>query len=151
MRRDVNFTGKTNPGPRQFYQSQDQHFGFARFTYAPLSKLQLFASYENLYTRLIGNSLPSPDSKIGQANATASNDPTQYRADSGSVQPAAIYMFGGDYTITSNLLFSARYGYLFSNAEDRGKPTGVRHYIESGSRRERTPTSHRTLSSSSTP
>lgn len=133
MRRDVNFTGKVNPGPRQFYQSQDTHYGFARLEYAPLSKLRLFASYQNLYTRLIGNSLPNPDSLIGQANGTASNDPTQYRADSGQVQPAALYIFGGDYTISPHLLFSARYGYLFSNAEDRGKPTGVRHFMDQGS------------------
>jgi hypothetical protein len=133
LRRDVNFTGKTNPGPRQFYQSQNQQYGFARLEYAPFSKLRLFASYENLSTRLVGNSLPSPDSLLGQGNGTASNDPTQYRADSGSVQPAELYIFGGDYTVTSHLLFSARYGYLFSNAEDRGKPTGVRHFLESGS------------------
>jgi hypothetical protein len=133
QRRDVNFTGKVNPGPRQFYQNQDQHYGFARLEYSPFSKLRLFASYENLYLRLTGNSLPSPDSLLGQGNGTASNDPTQYRADSGSVQPAAIYTFGGDYIITSHLLFSARYGYLFNNAEDRGKPTGVRHFLDSGS------------------
>jgi len=133
QRRDVNFTGATNPGPRTFYQSQDQHYGFARFDYAPVSKLRLFASWEDLFTRLTGNTLPNPDSKNGQVNSSASTDPATFRTDSGQVSPAAIYSFGGDYTVTSNLLASVRYGYLYSNAEDRGKPTGVRYLFDNGS------------------
>jgi hypothetical protein len=132
MRRDANFT-KTNPGPRSFYQSQDQHYGFARLDYSPISKLRLFASWEDLYTRLIGNSLPNPDSKTGQTNSSSTTDPTTFRADSGQVSPAAIYSFGGDYTITSNLLLSVRYGYLYNNAEDRGKTTGVKDLFDTGS------------------
>jgi len=133
LRRDVNFVGATNPGPRALYQSQDQHYGFARLDYAPLSKLRVFASWYDLYTRLIGNSLPNPDSKLGQANSTATNDPTQYRADSGQVIPASIYLFGADYTVTSRFLLSVRYGYLYNNASDRGKPTGIRYLMDQGS------------------
>lgn len=133
LRRDVTFTG-VNPGPRTFYQNQDQHYGFARFDYSPISKVRVFASWEDLYTRLTGNSMPNPDSKTGQVNSTATNDPNTYRADSGYVAPAAIYAFGGDYTITSRLLASVRYGYLYNNQEDRGKPTGIRYlFDQSGS------------------
>ncbi|HEX7158432.1 MAG TPA: carboxypeptidase regulatory-like domain-containing protein, partial [Edaphobacter sp.] len=132
MRRDVTFT-KTNPGPRSFYQSQDQHYGFARLDYSPISKLRLFGSWEYLYTRLVGNNLPNPDSKTGQTNSSSTTDPTTFRADSGQVSPGAIYAFGGDYTITSNLLLSVRYGYLYNNAEDRGKTTGVKDVFDTGS------------------
>ncbi len=132
LRRDVNFT-KTNPGPRSFYQTQNQYYGFARLDYAPTSKLRLFASWEDLYTRVVGNSLPNPDSKIGQTNSSSTTDPTTFRADSGQVIPAAVYAFGGDYTITPKLLLSVRYGYLFSNAEDRGKTTGVKYNLDQGS------------------
>src|SRR5262249_38089992 len=116
-----------------FYQTQNQYYGFARVDYAPISKLRLFASWEDLYTRLVGNTLPTPDSKLGQVNSNATSDPTTFRADAGQVIPAAIYAFGADYTITSNLLLSARYGYLFNNAEDRGKPTGVRALFDTPS------------------
>ncbi len=132
LRRDVNFTG-TNPGPRSFYQTQNQYYGFARLDYAPTSKLRLFASWEDLYTRVTGNSLPTPDSKNGQTNSNSTTDPTTFRADSGQVIPAAVYAFGGDYTITPRLLLSVRYGYLYSNAEDRGKTTGVKAVMEAGS------------------
>jgi Carboxypeptidase regulatory-like domain/TonB dependent receptor len=132
LRRDVNFT-KTNPGPRSFYESQNQYYGFARLDYAPTSKLRLFASWEDLYTRVVGNNLPTPDSKIGQTNSNATTDPTTFRPDSGQVIPAAVYAFGGDYTITPRLLLSVRYGYLFSNAEDRGKTTGVKYNLDTGS------------------
>ncbi len=129
VRRTVLFTGKVNPGLRDMYASQDQHYGFARLDYAPLSKLRLFSSWQDLYTRQIG-SLPNPDSKSGhQVNTSASVDPTTIRADTGTVSPAAIYAFGGDYTVTSNILLSARYGYTYSNTEDRGKPIGVRYII----------------------
>jgi len=129
VRRSVLFTGKVNPGLRDMYASQDQHYGFVRLDYAPLSKLRLFASWQDLYTRQIG-SLPNPDSKAGnQVNTSASLDPSTIRPDTGTVAPAAIYAFGADYTVTSNLLISGRYGYVYSNSEDRGKPIGVRYLL----------------------
>ncbi len=132
LRRDVSFTA-ANPGPRQFYQNQDQHYGFARFDYGPISKLRLFASWEDLYTRLTGNSLPGADSKLGQFNSSSTTDPATFRADSGVVSPAAIYAFGADYTLTSKTLVTARYGYLYNDSQDRGKPVGVRDFFENGS------------------
>jgi hypothetical protein len=132
LRRDVTFKA-TNPGPRSFYQSQNQYYGLARLDYAPISKLRLFASWENLYTRLVGNTLPNPDSITGQVNSNGTSDPNTFRADAGQVIPAAVYAFGADYTITSNLLLSVRYGYLYNNASDRGKPTGVRALFDTGS------------------
>jgi Carboxypeptidase regulatory-like domain len=125
-RRTVNFTG-VNPGPRDFNTSQDAHYGFARLDYAPISKLNLFAGWENAYTRLTGSSLPNPDSKIGQKNSSATTDPTTFRQDTGSVNPASVYIFGADYTINSHTLISARYGYTYANSEDRGKPIGTRY------------------------
>jgi hypothetical protein len=129
VRRNVLFTGKVNPGVRDMYASQDQHYGFSRLDYTPFSKLRLFGSWENLYTRQIG-SLPNPDSISGnQVNTSASVDPTTIRPDTGTVNPASIYAFGGDYVITSNLLVSARYGYTYANSEDRGKPIGLRYVV----------------------
>ncbi|HEY4355348.1 MAG TPA: carboxypeptidase regulatory-like domain-containing protein [Acidobacteriaceae bacterium] len=132
LRRGATFTG-TNPGPRLFYESQDTHYGFARFDYSPVSKLRLFASWENLYSRLTGSSLPNPDSKTGQLNSSSTTDPTTFRADTGSVSPAAIYAFGADYTITSRLLASVRYGYLYNDSQDRGKTSGIKDVFDTSS------------------
>ncbi|MGO4515614.1 carboxypeptidase regulatory-like domain-containing protein [Terriglobus sp. 2YAB30_2] len=125
VRRDATFTG-TNPGPRQFYQNTDTHLGLLRFDYSPFSKLRLFANWQNAYQRSIGQ-LPNPQSKIGQANSSAGTDPTTFRADTGTASPGSIYSFGGDYTITSNTLISARYGYTFSNTHTLGSPSGLRY------------------------
>ena len=131
VRRNVLFTGKVNPGVRDMYASQDQHYGFTRLDYTPFSKLRLFGSWEYLYSRQIG-SLPNPDSISGnQVNTSASVDPTTIRPDTGTVNPASVYAFGGDYVITSNLLVSARYGYTYANSEDRGKPIGLRYLLSS--------------------
>jgi hypothetical protein len=132
QRRDVNFTFPANPGPRAFYTSQDTHFAYTRLDYTPFSKLRLFAGWEYSMARLTGNSLPNPDSKLGQKNSSASSDPASFRADTGTVNPAAFYLFGGDYVINSRALVSVRYGYTYADSQDRGKPTGIRYaYLSS--------------------
>lgn len=129
IRRGVNFTGKVNPGFRTFYSSTDTHYGFTRLDYSPISKVRLYASWENLYARQIGL-LPNPDGKDPtQVNTSASLDPTTIRQDTGSVNPNAVYSFGADYTVTSNLLVSSRYGYLYQDSQDRGKPVGLRYLL----------------------
>lgn len=128
-RRTVNFT-KVSPGPRDFYTTQDTDYAFGRLDYAPFSKLTLFAAWENSFARVIGNTLPQPDSKNGQVNASAGSDPASFRPDTGTVNPASVYVFGGDYVVTPRLLLSARYGYTYSNSGDRGKPTGIQYLYQ---------------------
>lgn len=124
IRRNVNFTG-TNPGPRSFYMSSDTHYALARLDYSPFSKLRLFASWQNGYSRNVG-ALPNPDSLVGQRNANSTTDPTTFRADTGTVNPLGLYTFGGDYTLSSNTLVSIRYGYFYLDTHDIGKPQGNR-------------------------
>ncbi|MCU1320167.1 MAG: TonB-dependent receptor plug, partial [Edaphobacter sp.] len=128
-RRSVNFTG-VNPGPRDFNTSLDTHYGFLRLDYSPISRLNLFAAWENSYARLTGSALPNPDSKLGQRNSSATTDPTTFRQDTGTVNPASVYLFGADYTINSRMLVSSRFGYTYANSEDRGKPSGVRYVYQ---------------------
>jgi hypothetical protein len=129
-RRTATFT-KTNAGPRTFYQSQDSHFGLARLDYSPWSKLNVFGSYQYAYSRIVG-ALPSPDSKLGQLNASSTTDPTTIRADTGSVNPLSISTFGANYTLNSKTLISARYGYFYQNTHDIGKPVGTRYLFQTG-------------------
>jgi hypothetical protein len=121
--RPTTFTGK-NPGPRTLTSNFIQQNEYTRLDYRPVSSLNLFAGWNYAYSRTKGT-LGSPDSAYGQVNTGASTDPNTLRSDNGSVNPLSVYTFGGDWTPTSRLIVSARYGYFFSNNEQRGKPTGT--------------------------
>src|SRR5260370_24023492 len=73
---------------------------------------------------------PLPDAAKGQANPIGSNDPTQFRADTGSVNPSNIFNFGGDWTPNSRTVVAVRYGYFYYNSEDRGLPAGNRYIYQ---------------------
>ncbi len=126
--RTTTFTGP-NPGPRTLTSSFVQHNMYNRLDYGPLNSLRLFASWNYAYSRTTGQ-LGQPDSAAGQINAGASTDPNTLRSDAGSVNPLAIYSFGGDWTPTSRLVVTARYGYFFSNNEQRGVPSGTRYVYQ---------------------
>jgi len=130
-RRTATFT-KLNPGPRSFYQSQDTHFGLARLDYSPLSKLNVFGSWQYAYSRIVG-ALPNPDSAYGQLNASSTTDPATILASTGSVNPLTLLTFGANYTLTSKTLITARYGYFYQNTHDIGKPVGTRYSFQTSS------------------
>jgi hypothetical protein len=131
-RRNATFTGALNPGPRSFYQNADTHFGMARLDYSPISKLRVFGSWQYSYTRITGT-LPAPDSKLGQINASGSTDPSTIRADTGTTNPQSLWTFGADYTVSSNTLISGRYGYFYQDTHDIGKPAGTRYLFNATS------------------
>src|SRR6266850_1872739 len=126
--RRTNFTGK-NPGERRLSSTFLQHNMFNRLDFRAFNSLRLFADWNYAYSRTQGQ-LGSPDSAFGQKNTGASTDPTTFRSDNGSVNPLSVYSFGGDWTPTSKLLVSGRYGYFFSNNESRGKPSGTRYIYD---------------------
>jgi outer membrane receptor protein involved in Fe transport len=123
-RRTTLFTGK-NPGPRTLASNSSVQNSYSRLDYGPFSTLRLFASWNNAYSRNMGN-LGGQDSVSGQLNTGSSTDPTTIRSDVGSVSPQAVWSFGGDWTPTSKLVVSARYGYFYNNTESRGTPQGLR-------------------------
>ncbi len=125
IRRTTTFTG-ANPGPRSLTSTYTQHNMYNRVDYGVTNSLRLFGSWNYGYSRTQGQ-LGAPDSAVGQLNAGASTDPNTFRADAGSVNPLSIYSFGGDWTPTSKLVVSARYGYFFNNNEQRGTPVGTRY------------------------
>jgi hypothetical protein len=124
----TNFTVK-NPGPRRLSNTFLQHNMFNRLDFRAFDSLRLFADWNYAYSRTQGQ-LGSPDSAIGQVNTGASTDPATFRSDNGTVNPLSVYSFGGDWTPTSKLLISARYGYFFSNNESRGIPSGTRYIYD---------------------
>jgi len=128
IHRTVNFTG-ANPGARTLTSSFVQHNMYNRFDFAAASRLRLFASWNYSYGRQTGQ-LVLPDSAIGQVNTQASTDPNTLRSDAGFTYPDSVYSFGGDWTPTSKLVVTARYGYFFSNVEQRGVPSGIRYVYQ---------------------
>jgi outer membrane receptor protein involved in Fe transport len=124
-RRVTNYIGPLNPGPRTLSQTRTDQNAYNRLDYGITNSLRIYGSWNYGYYRQTGT-LGGQDSVIGQRDTNASIDPNTLRADSGSVNPLAIYSFGGDWTPTARLVVSARYGYYFNNTEQRGTPTGFR-------------------------
>jgi len=124
--RAVNFTG-ANPGPHSFTQTQNTQNFMNRLDYSPFNSLHLFGAWQSAFSRTKGVNLPGPDSAFGQVNTSAGTDPNTLRADTGTVNPLTILNFGGDWTATSRMVITARYGSFYQNAEDRGKPSGTRY------------------------
>jgi outer membrane receptor protein involved in Fe transport len=124
-RRTTSFTG-SNPGPRSLSVTRTDHNAYNRLDYGVLSQLRVFGAWNYAYWRTTG-ALGGQDSLAGQLNTGASTDPNTLRADAGSVNPVAVYTFGGDWTPTGRLVVSARYGYFFNNTEQRGTPVGTRY------------------------
>lgn len=128
IHRNVNFTG-ANPGQRTLTSSFVQHNMYNRLDYGLTSRLRLFGAWNYSYGRQTGQ-LVLPDSAVGQVNTQATTDPNTLRSDAGFVYPNSVYSFGGDWTPTSKLVVTARYGYFFSNVEQRGVPSGIRYVYQ---------------------
>ena len=128
IRRTTSFTGP-NAGARTLTQSFTQHNMYNRLDYRAFNSLRVFAAWNYAYSRTTGQ-LGDPDSASTQTNTGATTDPNTLRADAGSVNPLSVYSFGGDWTPTSRLVVSARYGYFFSNNEQRGVPIGTRYVYQ---------------------
>lgn len=128
IRRLTTFTG-ANPGPRTLTQTFTQHNAYNRLDFRAFDSLRLFASWNYAYSRTTGT-LSAPDSAYGQLNTSSTTDPNTLRADAGSVNPLALYTWGGDWTPTSKLVISGRGGYFFTNNEQRGRPVGTRYVYQ---------------------
>jgi len=125
VRRITTFTG-ANPGPRALSRTFTQHNAYNRLDYGPFNQLRLFGAWNYAYSRTSGT-LGAADSPYGQRNTGATTDPNTLRADAGTVNPLSVFTFGGDWTPTSKLVVSTRYGYFFQNNEQRGIPEGTRY------------------------
>ena len=126
--RTTTFTG-ANKGPRRLVHTNYQYNAYNRLDYRMFNSLRLFAGWNYAYSRITG-ALGNPDGAYGQVNTGATTDPTTLRADSGSVNPLAVWTFGGDWTPTSKLVVTGRFGYFFNNSESRGIPSGTRYIYD---------------------
>jgi hypothetical protein len=125
-RRLTNFIG-ANPGPRNLTSTTTTHNAYNRLDYGVTNSLRIFGAWNFGYFRQTGTVGGQESNIPGQINTGRTTDPNTFRSDAGSVNPLAIYSFGGDWTPTARLVVSARYGYYFNNTEQRGTPTGIRY------------------------
>jgi hypothetical protein len=129
IRRTTNFIA-ANPGPRTLNQTTTTQNAYNRLDYGVTNSLRVYGSWNYGYWRQTGT-LGGQDSNIpGQVNTGRTTDPNTLRADAGSVNPVNTFTFGGDWTPTSKLVVSARYGYFFNNTEARGTPVGTRYVYQ---------------------
>jgi len=128
LHRTTTFTN-ANAGPRNLAASYVQHNMYNRVDYAVTNSLRLFASWNYAYSRTTGQ-LGNPDSAFKQVNTGATTDPNTFRSDFGTVNPSSVWSFGGDWTPTSRLVISGRFGYFFNNNEQRGTPIGTRYVYQ---------------------
>jgi hypothetical protein len=132
IQREVNFKcPSSNPtctfaGPRRMSQTSNQHNATNKLDLAVNDKLRLNSFWNYGYARVTG-ALPSPDSAMGQINSGATVDPNTFRSDQGVVTPLSLFNTGGDWTPTSKLLVTGRFGYFYSNFATRGTPSGIRY------------------------
>jgi hypothetical protein len=117
-------------GAQVLTNSFTQHNAYSRLDYRPISSLNTFASWNYAYSKTKGL-LGNPDSAIGQLNTGRTTNPATLGRNIGTVNPLSVYNFGADWTPTSKLVVSGRFGYFFNNNEDRGRPTGIRYVYQS--------------------
>ena len=129
IHRTTSFTA-ANPGARTLTSSYIQHNMYNRLDYGVTNSLRVFGAWNYAYSRTQGQ-LGAPNSANGQQlNTGASTDPNTLRSDAGTVNPLSTYSFGGDWTPTARLVITTRYGYYFSNNEQRGTPSGTRYIYD---------------------
>jgi outer membrane receptor protein involved in Fe transport len=114
-------------GARTFTRQDVRHYWLNRVDWTPFSKLQLYSSWVWSPLRQTG-SLPSPDVRLVA--------PTNDQSILGGFQPAQTFTLGGNYSITSRWLVSARFGYKYQNDKvgNYGLPLAARiNYLTASS------------------
>jgi hypothetical protein len=129
LARSVNFSAASGvPGLRDFHQNINTYYSSARLDFLATQKIRLYGSWAFSEVRGTGTSLPNPDDIHGRLNSSAGTNPDNFNGGIGYVRPNVIYSTGADITLNPNLILTTRYGYFFTDSQDRGKPSGIRYY-----------------------
>jgi Carboxypeptidase regulatory-like domain len=135
--RDVYFGGQ---GETPFSSNQQTYYTNARIDVALTKNIRVFASWLYQYQRESGQDFPFADSTTGLLNpstscfgtfTSASNPctgsgtpPFSFAHNLGFAAPNTTFNLGLDYTITTRLIATFRWGNSFQNYHDFGFPTG---------------------------
>ena len=139
---NVTACGSPVVGPRRFNQDITTYNSFARLDGLLTSRIRVYGAWQNGYERASGLSLPGPDSPFGQRNTSTgvggtvanltNQSPEQWNYGIGSTAPNVVYNTGADITITPSLVATTRFGYVYNDFQDRGKPVGIRYLFGTG-------------------
>ncbi len=114
-------------GNRTFNQDTQTYFGLGRLDYLATSKIRLYGAWQTGYERQNGNALPNADDAYGLLNTTRTQNPDNFNYGIGYVAPNTIYNVGADITLTPNIVATSRFGYFFTDYQNRGIPQGTRY------------------------
>jgi hypothetical protein len=109
-------------GPIAFSQNTQTYYTNARVDAAVTKQLRVYASWLYQLQKQSGENLPFWDSSNGETNVSASVSPSVYAHALGFTAPNSTTNVGADYTITSRLILTGRFGYYFENYHDFGFP-----------------------------
>jgi hypothetical protein len=127
--RQVNFAPSSGvTGLRDFHRNINTYYSNARVDLLATQKIRLFGSWAFSQVRGTGTTLPQADDVHNQYNSSSTTNPDNFNGGFGYVQPNVIYSTGADITLNANLILTSRYGYFYTDNQDRGKPAGVRYY-----------------------
>ncbi len=117
-----------NLGKQTFTQDSQTYFGTGRIDASLTQKIRVFASWLTQYERESGVNLPNADSAQGFQNTSITSPITLYSHGLGFSAPNQTVNFGGDITLTPQLVATTRFGYFFENYHDFGWPTSGTDY-----------------------
>jgi hypothetical protein len=100
----------------------------ARLDGLATQKIRVFATWQNNYTRVYGNALPTADDVFGSANPDAGRNVQDFTYSIGYVNPRVVYNVGADMTLLPTLVATTRFGYDYRDQQDRGRPVGIRYF-----------------------
>jgi hypothetical protein len=139
IERGVNYANSPDPtlvplGVVNFSQNTQTYYTNGRIDAAVTSKVRIFGSWLYQLQRQSGENLPLWDSANGLFNISSAVAPSGFAHGLGYVSPNSTTNVGADYTITSRLILTGRYGYYFENYHDFGFPTtgALTNFVTSG-------------------
>ena len=125
VERGVNYdaTGGLGLGLINFSRNTQTYYTTARIDAVVTKKIRVYASWLYQLQKQYGTDLPFADSQYGYDNVSATIDPSVYNHGIGFTAPNSTTNVGMDYSITSRLIATLRFGYYFENYHDFGLPT----------------------------
>lgn len=126
LERGVNYNqagGLGGLGLVNFSQNTQTWYTTARLDVEVTKKLRAYGSWLYQLQKQHGENLPFADSSNGLFNISSTVDPSAYSHNVGFTAPNQTINVGADYSITSRLILTGRYGYYFENYHDFGLPT----------------------------
>ena len=122
--RTVDYTSLNNGvGLVAFSRNTQTYYTYGRIDAEVTKKIRVYGSWLYQLQKQYGTNLPFPDSTNGPINTSLTTPTSAYPHGVGYTAPNSTTNVGADFTITPQLIATARFGYYFENYHDFGLPT----------------------------